>query len=111
MVGGFSQGGAMALFTGLQYPEALAGVLCMSGYLAKSEGFELAAAAASTPVLHCHGVVDEVVRIGWARESVEKLKEMGVKDYTLKEYAYLGHGADMEELDDVSAWLKERLPQ
>ena len=41
----------------------------------------------------------------------EKLKEMGVKDYTLKEYAYLGHGADMEELDDVSAWLKERLPQ
>ena len=48
-------------------------------------GFELAAAAASTPVLHCHGVVDEVVRIGWARESVE-LKEMGVKDYTLKEY-------------------------
>ena len=58
-----------------------------------------------------HGVVDEVVRIGWARESVEKLKEMGVKDYTLKEYAYLGHGADMEELDDVSAWLKERLPQ
>ena len=111
VVGGFSQGGAMALFTGLQYPEALAGVLCMSGYLAKSEGFELAAAAASTPVLHCHGVVDEVVRIGWARESVEKLKEMGVKDYTLKEYAYLGHGADMEELDDVSAWLKERLPQ
>ena len=104
VVGGFSQGGAMALFTGLQYPEALAGVLCMSGYLAKSEGFELAAAAASTPVLHCHGVVDEVVRIGWARESVEKLKEMGVKDYTLKCITNVyGDGADRRSSTTVGA--------
>ena len=34
VVGGFSQGGAMSLYAGLQYPGRLAGVLVMSGYLA-----------------------------------------------------------------------------
>jgi predicted esterase len=38
VIGGFSQGGAMALYAGLQYPSRLAGVLCLSGYLAHAEG-------------------------------------------------------------------------
>ena len=67
--------------------------------------------AAATPVAHFHGTLDPTVQIAWARESAARLRALGCTDYTLKEYAYLGHGADMEELDDVSAWLKDRLPQ
>jgi len=51
----FLQGGAVALFTGLQYDKPLAGVLCMSGYLAGEESFTLSAAAKETPIGHFHG--------------------------------------------------------
>jgi predicted esterase len=68
VVAGFSQGGAMALYTGLQLPHQLAGVLCMSGYLPLSEPasgltgvFEPTASAIKTPVLMCHGKLDSMV--------------------------------------------------
>jgi phospholipase/carboxylesterase len=35
LLGGFSQGAAMALYTGLNYPQKLAGLVCLSGYLPK----------------------------------------------------------------------------
>lgn len=110
VVGGFSQGGAMSLYTGLQYPGQLAGVLCMSGYLAKAEAFQLNPAAASTPVAHFHGIDDPTVQLQWAKQSETQLRDFGCKDYTLKEYAGLGHGASPQEIEDVLSWLKARLP-
>eukprot|EP00967_Tisochrysis_lutea_P023074 scaffold26384_cov36-Tisochrysis_lutea.AAC.2 len=62
VIGGFSQGGAVALYTGLQYSETLAGVLCLSGYLAGEESFTLSPAAKDTPVGHFHGTDDPTVR-------------------------------------------------
>jgi len=110
VVGGFSQGGAMSLYAGLQYPGTLAGVLVMSGYLAAAEKFELAPLAAATPVAHFHGTDDPTVKIQWARQSAEVLKAAGVDEYALKEYEPLGHGASQEEIDDVVAWLRQRIP-
>jgi len=110
VVGGFSQGGAMSLFCGLQYPGRLAGVCVMSGYLARSDGFELAAEAAETPVAHFHGTIDPVVKVEWARESARLVRELGCTSYELKEYPDLPHSASMEELADVQAWLLQRLP-
>ena len=109
VVGGFSQGGALALYAGLQYPGRLAGVCCMSGYLAKAEAFVLAPEAAKTPVRHFHGAQDPTVRVEWARESARRLRELGVASYELKEYE-MGHSASMEEIADVQAWLEEVLP-
>jgi len=110
VVGGFSQGGAMSLYAGLQYPGQLAGVLVLSGYLAAAEKFALAPEAANTPVAHFHGADDPVVNVQWARESAKMLRELGCSHYTLKEYESLGHSASMEEIADVEAWLAERLP-
>ena len=73
VVGGFSQGGAMALATGLQYPSTLAGVCVMSGYLAKADSFRLSPGAVNTPVAHFHGTIDPVVKIEWARETARVL--------------------------------------
>lgn len=110
VVGGFSQGGAMSLYAGLQYPGRLAGVCVMSGYLAKAESVVLHPAAAQTPVKHFHGVVDQVVKIEWARESARAVRAMGCATYELDEYPDLAHSASMEELEDVAIWLLERLP-
>lgn len=111
VVGGFSQGGAMSLYAGLQYPGTLAGVLVMSGYLAKAEGFSVPEAAKMTPVAHFHGLDDPTVQIGWARKSVELVKAAGVKEYQITEYEGLGHGASQEEIDDVAKWLSGVLPK
>ncbi|KAL1524372.1 hypothetical protein AB1Y20_019269 [Prymnesium parvum] len=111
VVGGFSQGGAMSIYAGLQYPAKLAGVLVMSGYFARAEDFKLAPAAADTPVLHFHGKEDMTVRLEWARSSASALKELGVRDYKLVELDDLAHSASMEEIAAVVRWLKARLPQ
>ncbi len=109
VVGGFSQGGAMSLYAGLQYPGRLAGICVMSGYLARAESFVLSPQAAATPVAHFHGTIDPVVKIEWARESARLLRNMGCA-YELSEYPDLPHSASMEELEDVRTWLLERLP-
>lgn len=110
VVGGFSQGGAMALYAGLQFPGQLAGVCVMSGYLAAAEAFKLAPEAAATPVAHFHGQIDPTVKIDWARASATELKRLGVKEYELKEYDDLGHSAHQEEIEDVEEWLQSKLP-
>lgn len=110
VVGGFSQGGALALYAGLQYDGQLAGVCCMSGYLPKDHAFELSEAAKKTPVAHFHGTDDPTVKIEWARQSQEKLTAMGLETYGLFEYKGMGHSACPEEFADVEKWLQEVLP-
>ena len=64
MLAGFSQGGAMSIFTGLQLPaedQKLAGILVMSGYLPGRSKFKLSPGLESLPVLHCHGSADPMV--------------------------------------------------
>ena len=47
VIAGFSQGGAMALHTGLRYPQRLAGVMVLSSYLPLRDSLALKAAAQS----------------------------------------------------------------
>lgn len=64
MLAGFSQGGAMSLFTGLQLPDTeqkLAGLLVISGYLPGASKFKLTSGFESIPIMHCHGSSDPVV--------------------------------------------------
>jgi phospholipase/carboxylesterase len=63
VLGGFSQGGATALFTGLRFPERLAGVIGLSCYLPLVETLaaEGSAANRSTPIFLGHGLADPVV--------------------------------------------------
>eukprot|EP01034_Spumella_vulgaris_P038278 gene38278-47262_t len=100
---GFSQGGAMSLYTGLQLPEAdqkLAGILVMSGYLPGASSFTLTPGLENTPVFHAHGSVDPVVRPQWADKTQSGLKEKGVTTYDLKYYSGVGHSISMEVLRD-----------
>lgn len=109
VLAGFSQGGAMALFTGLNLDERVAGILCMSGYLVNPARVAPTASSRGTPVYMLHGEDDPLVLPEYARESAAKLRELGVGEVTLKMYAGLPHSANMEELADAAAFLRRVL--
>ena len=63
LLGGFSQGGAMALHAGLSYVQPLAGLASCSGYLLRSDTYpgHIQAGQRATPVLAYHGSEDDMV--------------------------------------------------
>ncbi|KAK7433200.1 hypothetical protein QQZ08_000135 [Neonectria magnoliae] len=112
VLGGFSQGGAMALLSGLTFTAKLAGIVGLSSWLLLSQAFHNMIspqdANRQTPVLMYHGDQDPVVHTNRGKLSADKLKELGY-NVTWKTYP-MGHSACLEELDDVEVFLRERLP-
>ena len=70
LLAGFSQGGVIALHTGLRYPQRLAGIVALSTYLPTLEQLntEASAANAALPIFMAHGDADPVVDIQIARQ-------------------------------------------
>ena len=109
VLAGFSQGGAMALHTGLRYPERLAGILALSCYipLADRLNTERHPANQATPILITHGDYDAVIPIHYGQLSVERLEKLGYQpqwhDYSM------GHEVCWEEIRDIAEWLSRVL--
>lgn len=80
VLGGFSQGGAMSLFTGLTGSYKLGGIVGMSSYLPLDDKLpqylEKSNLNQKTPILMCHGDVDNVVPARLGRETYELLKKI-----------------------------------
>ena len=109
VLAGFSQGGVMSLFTGLRYPEALAGIMGLSCYLASGLSLPLNSTDAnkSTPILLNHGLMDDVVPVQAGISANEVLKTAG---YNTQWKAYhMAHSVLPEQLSDISKWLVSRL--
>lgn len=109
---GFSQGGALSLFTGLQLEkdQKLAGIVVMSGYLPAKSQFQITKGLESVPVLHCHGENDPMVQVAMARRSCDAVKSMGAMNYEMKTYRGLVHSVNMDELQDIQTFLEKVLP-
>lgn len=106
---GFSQGCAMTLQTGLRYPETLAGLVCLSGYLPLADRLaaERSQANAQTAIFMAHGTQDTVVALDRAQTSAERLRALG---YPLQWKTYgMPHSVCMEEIRDIAAFLKTTL--
>jgi len=113
VVGGFSQGGAISILTGLMCPSPLAGVVSLSGFLTlKDKIKQLQGPHASTlNVFWGHGTQDPVVQYPWGAKSVDFLKEeLGLKNVVFKSYPDLVHSASPLELRDLAEWLMTRIP-
>lgn len=112
MLSGFSQGGAMSLFTGLQMPveKKLAGVFIMSGYCPGYSKFKLTPGLEDTPLLHCHGTADPVVKHEWAVKTREYVLGQGLKEYKIIDYPGMAHSACEQELRDGFAFIQKCLP-
>lgn len=106
---GFSQGGAVALYTGLRHQEALGGILALSSYLplAGTTWAEASGLARNTHIFMAHGRDDPVIPYGLGKASAEELLQRG---YTLAWHEYaMPHSVCPEELRDIEQWLVQRL--
>lgn len=104
VVGGFSQGGAMALMM-LRSKFKLAGVVGLSCYVPLHEQKPIVSEEnKDTPVLMCHGDCDQVVQYNYGVDSLEYLKTAGV-EVDFRTYEYMGHEACTEELQAVRDFL------
>lgn len=109
VLAGFSQGGAMALYTGLRLEQELAGVMGLSAYLLMAGALaeERSDANARTPVFVGHGVYDPVVPLMAGQHVTRTLGAMG---YDVEWHDYpMPHAVCPEEIDHIGAWLAQRL--
>jgi len=109
VLAGFSQGGAVALDTGLRHGDRLAGILALSTYLVLED--EIAAdrdpANAGTPILQVHGTHDPMVPVERGQGARDQLRELG---YPVRWQEYpMQHEVCPEELRLIGEWLGEVL--
>lgn len=106
VVAGFSQGAALALYGGLTYPEPLAGIIALSGYLPLAQAWraEDLGANRDTPVFMAHGTRDPVVPFALGQASRARLAPWLPR---LEFHSYeMGHSVSEAELADIGAWLQ-----
>jgi phospholipase/carboxylesterase len=109
VLAGFSQGGAMALHTGLRHPQRLAGIMALSCFLplADAVASEASAANRETPVFMAHGTHDPLIPIARGRQARDLLTALG---YRISWHEYpMPHSVCPEEIADISDWLREIL--
>ncbi len=102
---GFSQGGAVALHTGLRHPARLGGILALSTYLPLADTLaqEVSLSAKNTPIFFAHGHTDPVVPYALGKLSADQLRQHGYR-VDWHEYA-MPHAMCMEEVRDIERWL------
>ncbi|KAG1752476.1 Phospholipase/carboxylesterase/thioesterase [Suillus paluster] len=135
VVGGFSQGGALALTTGLGGKEwrtkssadgsKLAGVAVLSGWMPLKDKFQsrIAPHAKSVPVFWGHGTSDAVVYYRLAELSVEFLvgqlgitkhsahDKVGAPGINFESYEWMGHASCKKEMEDLATFLESVIPR
>lgn len=113
VIGGFSQGGAMSLFSGVTCPTKLGGIFGLSCYLLLHNKLKDFVPKDNpnkdTPIFMGHGDSDPLVLPQWGQRTAKVLTEAGWK-VDLKMYPGLQHSADPQEIDDMETYLKERIP-
>jgi phospholipase/carboxylesterase len=110
VLAGFSQGGAVSLYTAPRLPEKLAGVMALSCYLPRESSFhaERAAANDATPIFMAHGQGDTVLPMDLGVQSRDFLKSQG---YSVEWHDYpMPHAVCAAEIADIRQFLLRVLP-
>jgi phospholipase/carboxylesterase len=111
VLAGFSQGAAMALFTGLRHAAPLGGIIALSGYLPLHESLPTEASEANrrVEILQAHGQHDDVVPYTLGHDSAELLRGAG---YLVEWHEYaMAHQVCLEEVQEIGRWLTRVLGQ
>lgn len=109
VLAGFSQGGAIALQTGLRHPRRLAGVMALSTYLPLADTLarEATPANKATPIFMAHGIYDPLIPLAMGAGSMTLLTGFG---YTVEWRQYpMPHSVCPQEIEDIGAWLRRVL--
>jgi phospholipase/carboxylesterase len=105
LLAGFSQGGVIALHTGLRYPYKLAGIIALSTYLPTLEQLktERSSVNNATPIFMAHGILDSIVAIESGKTAFNALHALG---YNVEWHDYLmGHSVCIEETGHISTFI------
>ena len=100
---GFSQGGAIALFTGIRMAENLGGVIALSAYLPLASAC-IARLHRDTPMFLAAGLYDPLVMPTWSKQCVQILQQEGFKNISWHEYP-MEHSICAEEMRDLAQWI------
>jgi len=109
ILAGFSQGGAIALFCGLRYPQSLGGIIALSTYLplARQTLDESTAVNQRLRVFLAHGTQDPVVPLTLGEQTRGLLGNHG---YPVEWHEYpLEHNVSIEEIHDIGVWIQHKL--
>ena len=110
VLAGFSQGGAVALYTAPRFSQRLAGVMALSTYLPLASRFaaERNPANLATPIFMAHGLADAMLPIKLGLDSRDHLKSLG---YTVEWHQYpMAHALCSQEIADIRHYLFRALP-
>ena len=108
---GFSQGGAMALSTGVRYEERLGGIAALSCFLPLADKIAAEATAVNrdVPIFMAHGTHDPMIPLDRGAQARDHLAGLG---YQVEWHEYrMPHSVCGEEIVDLSAWLTRLLPR
>lgn len=107
ILGGFSQGGAMSLYTGLVvYPHPLKAIVALSSY---AFDMEIPERSKQTPVFTYHGQDDDLIPESMARRSYETV--LTNMNYHYETESLLSHSVSYKEFDKISVWLHSILKE
>ncbi len=106
---GFSQGAIVSSALAMLIPEAIAGAVMHSGYVAAHHTAIALdpAGLKGKPFFLAHGKYDDVIPVTRGRDAQEYLEAAGA-DVAYKEYP-IGHSISEESLYDLSEWLTAHL--
>ena len=105
VLAGFSQGSAIAIHTALRFPQRLAGLIALSGYLLQRDKLSLQGSAANKelPIFMAHGEYDDIVPRALADMSRNLIVQQG---YRVEWHAYpIGHEVSPQEVADIAQWI------
>lgn len=102
VLGGFSQGGMVALTGGLAYASPLGGLFCLSGAWLTPD--QPRAQASSLPVFLAHGGADPVVPVAAMTQAETGLRAAGFAPQTLRR-DQMAHGIDAQTTDRLASFL------
>lgn len=105
ILAGFSQGGAIALYSGLRTQKILGGIIALSGYLpmANTLNVERSQENKNIPIFMAHGLFDPVVPLVLGEMSRQQLVNL---NYQLEWHTYsMSHTVIPQEIIDIRQFI------
>lgn len=109
LLAGFSQGGVIALHSGLRFPQALAGIVALSTYLPTAGQLqsERSVTNNATPIFIAHGRYDPILPLQAAQQSCKALQALHYH-VVWKEYP-MQHNVCSEEISAIAEFIDTAL--
>jgi lysophospholipase-2 len=118
VLGGFSQGGAVALLAAYGYPvdgtdsnttTPFAGCAALSGWICPKKNWNIPKPMATeTSLLWAHGTFDDKVLFEQQAHGIQKLEDMGVTSIESQQY-HIGHSSDPKEIEELAIFVDQVL--